>query len=311
MLPVILKEAMRMKKNKEGTQVAKHKDKKSFKARLSSIIMCAPVTIWSVLFVLVPVGMLLFMSFMTKGPLGKIVYKFTLDNYAEIFKPVYVTVVKQSLLIAVWTTVLTILLGYPLATVIAHVKKKTSGVLTVLLMLPLWVSGLVILYSFVVMLNNSGIINTVLMSLGIIKKPIDLLYNNFAVIVGMIYMFLPFAVLPMYSSIEKLDPGLIEASKDLGAGPIKTFCKVTLPLTAPGIFAAVILTLIPCIGYYMVTDMLGGGTSMMVGNLIYRQFTIARNWPFGAALSIILAAIILLMVLIYTKLGGDLDDLGA
>ena len=116
---------------------------------------------------------------------------------------------KQSLLIAVWTTVLTILLGYPLATVIAHVKKKTSGVLTVLLMLPLWVSGLVILYSFVVMLNNSGIINTVLMSLGIIKKPIDLLYNNFAVIVGMIYMFLPFAVLPMYSSIEKLDPGLI------------------------------------------------------------------------------------------------------
>ena len=189
-----------MKKNKEGTQVAKHKDKKSFKARLSSIIMCAPVTIWSVLFVLVPVGMLLFMSFMTKGPL---------DNYAEIFKPVYVTVVKQSLLIAVWTTVLTILLGYPLATVIAHVKKKTSGVLTVLLMLPLWVSGLVILYSFVVMLNNSGIINTVLMSLGIIKKPIDLLYNNFAVIVGMIYMFLPFAVLPMYSSIEKLDPGLI------------------------------------------------------------------------------------------------------
>lgn len=300
-----------MKKNKEGTQVTKHKDKKSFKARLSSIIMCAPVTIWSVLFVLVPVGMLLFMSFMTKGPLGKIVYKFTLDNYAEIFKPVYVTVVKQSLLIAVWTTVLTILLGYPLATVIAHVKKKTSGVLTVLLMLPLWVSGLVILYSFVVMLNNSGIINTVLMSLGIIKKPIDLLYNNFAVIVGMIYMFLPFAVLPMYSSIEKLDPGLIEASKDLGAGPIKTFCKVTLPLTAPGIFAAVILTFIPCIGYYMVTDMLGGGTSMMVGNLIYRQFTIARNWPFGAALSIILAAIILLMVLIYTKFGGDLDDLGA
>lgn len=259
-----------MKKNKEGTVVTKHKDKKSFKARLSSIIMCAPVTIWSVLFVLVPVGMLLFMSFMTKGPLGKIVYKFTLDNYAEIFKPVYVTVVKQSLLIAVWTTVLTILLGYPLATVIAHVKKKTSGVLTVLLMLPLWVSGLVILYSFVVMLNNSGIINTILMSLGIIKKPIDLLYNNFAVIVGMIYMFLPFAVLPMYSSIEKLDPGLIEASKDLGAGPIKTFCKVTLPLTAPGIFAAVILTFIPCIGYYMVTDMLGGGTSMMVGNLIYR-----------------------------------------
>lgn len=300
-----------MKKNSSVIATKKHKDKKSFKAKLSSVIMCAPISIWSVLFVIVPVIMLLFMSFMTKGPLGKIVYQFTLENYTEILKPVYLVVVKQSLVIALWTTLLTILLGYPLATFIAHVKKKTSGVLTVLLMLPLWVSGLVILYSFVVMLNNSGIINSILLSLGIIKKPIDLLYNNGAVIVGMIYMFLPFAVLPMYSSVEKLDPGLIEASKDLGAGPVKTFFKVTLPLTAPGIFAAVILTFIPCIGYYMVTDMLGGGTSMMVGNLIYRQFTIARNWPFGAALSIILAVIILLMVFVYTKLGGDLDDLGA
>ena len=202
-------------------------------------------------------------------------------------------------------------MGYPLAAFIANVKKKTSGVLTVLLMLPLWVSGLVILYSFVIMLNKTGVINTVLMNLHIIDKPLNMLYNNFAVIVGMLYMFLPFAVLPMYSSIEKLDKGLIEASKDLGAGPVKTFFKVTLPLTAPGIFAAVILTFIPCIGYYMVTDMLGGGTNMMVGNLIHRQFTISRNWPFGAALAMVLAVVIFIMLFVYTKLGGDLDDLGA
>ena len=208
-------------------------------------------------------------------------YQFTFDNYTEILKPVYLVVVKQSLIIAFWTTLLTILLGYPLAAFIARVKKKTSGVLTVLLMLPLWVSGLVILYSFVVILNRSGTLNSFLLTIGIIKKPLELLYTNFAVILGMIYMFLPFAVLPMYSSIEKLDPGLMEASKDLGAGPVKTFLKV------------------------------GGGTSMMVGNLIYRQYTIARNWPFGAALSIILAMIILLMVFIYTRFGGDLDDLGA
>ena len=179
------------------------------------------------------------------------------------------------------------------------------------MMLPLWVSGLVILYSFVIMLNKTGVINQFLINLHLIKKPLNLLYNNFAVIVGMIYMFLPFAVLPMFSSIEKLDKGLIEASKDLGAGPVKTFMKVTLPLTSPGIFAAVILTFIPCIGYYMVTDMLGGGTNMMVGNLIYRQFTISRNWPFGAALAMVLAIVIFLMLFIYTKLGGDLDDLGA
>ena len=223
----------------------------------------------------------------------------------------YATVIKQSLVVAGWTTLLTVLLGYPLANFIAKVKSKTSTILTVLLMLPLWVSGLVVLYSFVILLNNSGIINTVLLNLGIIGKPLQMLYNNFAVVAGMLYMFLPFAVLPMYSSIEKLDGGLIEASKDLGAGPVKTFMKVTLPLTSPGIFAAVILTFIPCIGYYMVTDMLGGGTNMMIGNLIYRQFTISRNWPFGAALSMVLALIILLMVFIYTKLGGDLDDLGA
>lgn len=288
-----------------------HKDKRSFKSLLASVVMCGPITIWSVLFIILPIILLAFMSFMTKGPLGRVVYEFTLDNYKEMFKPVYFIVIKQSLIIALWTTVLTVLLGYPLAAFIANVKKKTSGVLTILLMLPLWVSGLVILYSFVIMLNKTGIINTILLNLHIINSPLNLLYNNFAVIVGMLYMFLPFAVLPMYSSIEKLDKGLIEASKDLGAGPIKTFFKVTLPLTSPGIFAAVILTFIPCIGYYMVTDMLGGGTNMMVGNLIYRQFTISRNWPFGAALAMVLAIVIFIMLFIYTKLGGDLDDLGA
>ena len=248
---------------------------------------------------------------MTKGPLGIIQYKPTIDNYKEMFNPVYATVIKQSLVVAVWTTVLTVLMGYPLANFIAKLKSKTSSLLTVLLMLPIWVSGLVVLYSFVILLNSSGVINSFLMNIHLIKKPLELLYNNFAIVVGMIYMFMPFAVLPMYSSIEKLDPGLIEASKDLGAGPVKTFFKVTLPLTSPGIFAAVILTFIPCIGYYMVTDMLGGGTSLMIGNLIYRQFTVSRDWPFGAALSMVLALIIFLMVFIYTKLGGDLDDLGA
>lgn len=289
----------------------KKKTKKSFKSRMANIFMCAPITIWSILFIILPIVLLAYMSFMTKGPLGRVVYKFTFDNYLEILKPVYAVVIKQSLVIALWTTVLTVLLGYPLASLIAHMKSKNASLWTVLLMLPLWVSGLVILYSFVIMLNKTGVINTFLMNLHIIKKPINMLYNNFAVIVGMIYMFLPFAVLPMYSSIEKLDPGLIEASKDLGAGPVKTFLKVTLPLTSPGIFAAVILTFIPCIGYYMVTDMLGGGTNMMIGNLIYRQFTISRNWPFGAALAMVLAIVIFIMLFIYTKLGGDLDDLGA
>lgn len=286
----------------------KHKREQSVRATISNIIMCGPITIWSVVFILIPVVLLVFMSFMTKGPLGRIQYTFTFSNYTDIFKPVYWNVVVESLIIAFWTTLFTVLLGYPLGMVMSKLKKKTSGIVTIALMLPLWVSGLVILYSFVIMLNTSGSINTFLMHLGL-KEPLQLLYNRFAVIVGMVYMFMPFAVLPMYSSIEKLDPALIEASKDLGAKPVTTFFKVQLPLTSPGIFAGVILTFIPCIGYYMVADMLGGGQSMLVGNLIYRQFTISRNWPFGAALSVVLAAIILIMVKIYTKLGGSLDDL--
>ncbi len=278
---------------------------------ITRAVLRAPMTIWAILFIVAPMVLLAVMSFLTKGPLGMVQYKFTLENYTELANPVYAEVIEQSLIIAGWTTALTVLFGYPLAAFIAKVRTRTSAILTILLMLPLWVSGLVVLYSFVILLNSSGIINTFLEQAGVIDEPLELLYNNFAVVVGMIYMFLPFAVLPMYSSIEKLDHGLIEASKDLGAGPVKTFFRVSLPLTMPGIVAAIILTFIPCIGYYMVTDLLGGGTNLMIGNLIYRQFTISRNWPFGAALSMVLALIIFLMLLLYTRFGGDLDDLGA
>ncbi len=285
-------------------------EKKSLKDRLSAIVLCGPMTAWSLLFIVVPIVILAVMSFMTKGALGVIVPKFTLANYKALGDKVYLNVIVQSLIIAGWTTGLTILLGYPFATAMARMRARTSGVMMVLLMIPMWVSGLVIIYSFVILLNHSGIINTFLMHIGLIKSPKSMLYTNFSVICGMLYMFLPFAVLPMYSSIEKLDYNLVEASQDLGASPVRTFFKVTLPLTSPGIFAAVILTFIPCVGYYMVTDMLGGGTSMLIGNLIDRQFTIARNWPFGAALSMVLAIVIFAMVGIYTKLGGNLDDLG-
>lgn len=278
--------------------------------RFAQLFMCGPITIWSLIFIYAPVILLLIMSFMTKGPLGVIQYQFTLDNYKAMLDPVYFSVIKESVVIAFFTTVLSILMGYPLAYFMASQKAKVSGVLMVLMMLPFWTNELVIVYSFVILLNNSGIVNTLLGSVGLIKEPLNLLYNNFAVIVGMIYMLMPFAVLPMYSSIEKLDKGLIEASKDLGAGPVKTFFKVTLPLTSPGIFAGVILVFIPTIGYYQITDMLGGGTQMMVGNLINNQFSISRNWPFGAALSMILAVLILIMLFIYQKLGGDLDELG-
>ena len=289
----------------------KSKEKISLGTRISRLVMCGPITVWSLIFIIAPVLLLLFISFMTKGPLGIIQYKFTLENYKTILDPVYFSVVKESIVVAFTTTVLCVLMGYPFAYFMANKPAKVSGLLMILMMIPFWTNELVIVYSFVILLNSSGIINTMLMDLGIIKESLNMLYNNFAVVVGMIYMLMPFAVLPMYSSIEKLDKNLIEASKDLGAGPVKTFFRVVLPLTSPGIFAAVILVFIPTIGYYQITDMLGGGTQMMVGNLINNQFSLSRNWPFGAALSMVLAVLILVMLFIYTKLGGDLDDLGA
>lgn len=289
----------------------KSKEKVSFAKRISQIVMCGPITLWSLLFIIAPILILLFISFMTKGPLGVIQYVFTLDNYKAIFDPVYFSVVKESVVIAFITTLLCVIMGYPFAYFMANKSPKTSGLLMILMMIPFWTNELVIVYSFVILLNSSGIVNTLLSNLGIISDSLDLLYNNFAVVVGMVYMLMPFAVLPMYSSIEKLDKGLIEASKDLGAGPVKTFFNVVLPLTSPGIFAAVILVFIPTIGYYQITDMLGGGTQMMIGNLINNQFSISRNWPFGAALSMILAVLILAMLFVYKKLGGDLDDLAA
>lgn len=272
--------------------------------------LAAPIVIWTVLLIILPLLYLLFMSFMTKGLMGSIKYQLSLDSYKMIFDPVYAVVLEKSLVIALWSTVACVILGYPLAYFIAMKGSKKSRTYLLMLMIPFWTCVLVVIYSFVILLSNSGIINSFLLNLGIISKPKQLLYTDGAVMIGMVYNLLPFAVMPMYSSIEKMDFGLVEASKDLGAGPVKTFFKITLPMTKPGIFAAVILVFIPCIGYYMITDMLGGGTSIMIGNVIYNQFTSARNWPFGAALSIVLAAIILIMLRVYTKLGGDLDDLG-
>lgn len=291
-------------------KVRKGNAKRARRKGIGNIAMCAPIVIWAIVLIILPMLFLLFMSFMTKGPMGTVIYKFSLDSYPRIIAPEYWTVLKKSLLIAFISTAACIVMGYPLAYFIAS-KKKKSGTLLLMLMLPFWTCVLVIIYSFVILFCNSGVINSFLMMIGVIDEPIEMLYTTFSVSVGMVYMFLPFAVMPMYSSIEKLDKNLIEASKDLGASPVKTFFKVTLPLTKPGIFAAIILTFIPCVGYYQITDMLGGGTTMLIGNVIYNQFTTARDWPFGSALAVVLAVIILIMLYVYTKMGGDLDDLGA
>lgn len=286
------------------------KNKRKIKSKIvPALSMVGPISFWMIIFVIVPLIYVGFMSFMTRGTYGGINYKFTLENYKTIFDPLYFKVILNSIGIAFSSSVICILIGYPFAYYLTKIPVKKRGIMILLIMIPFWTSSLVRTYSWVILFNASGIVNKFLMALGLIEQPLQLLYNNYAVIVGIVYILLPFAILPLYSSIEKLDKSLIEASNDLGAKPYETFVKVTLPLTSSGIFASVILTFIPSLGYYFTADILGGGKIMMIGNLIKNQFTTAKNWPFGAAISLVLIAITLLVLYLYSRV-GDLDDLG-
>jgi spermidine/putrescine transport system permease protein len=271
--------------------------------------MVGPITFWLSVFVIVPLIYVGFMSFMKRGTYGGVNYQFTIENYKTIFDPLYFKVISNSIGIALISSIICILIGYPFAHFLSKQPPAKRGVFIMLIMIPFWSSSLVRTYSWVILLHASGILNSFLLKLGIIDAPLQLLYINSAVIVGVVYVLLPFAILPLYSSIEKLDKSLIEASSDLGAKPYKTFFKVTLPLTSPGIFASVILTFIPALGYYFTADVLGGGKVMMIGNLIKNQFTTAKNWPFGAAISLVLIAITLILLFLYTRV-GELEDLG-
>lgn len=284
---------------------------KKLKLTSSNLMVLAtvgPVSLWMILFVIAPIAYILFVSFMTKGTLVGIKLIPTVQSYVDILNPTYITVVTKSVFIAFMTTIFCLLLGYPMAYAMC-MKKKITGTLMTLLIVPFCCNTLIKCSSFVLLFNTSGVMNTILLKLGIISKPLDVLYNDTMIIIGMVYCLLPFAVLPIYSSIEKFDKSLLEASYDLGANRVRTLWRILLPLTGPGIFAAVLMVFIPSLGYYMVSDILGGGSSLIIGTLIKNQFTISRNWPLGAALSIVLIGLTLLLLFIYSRF-GDMDDLG-
>lgn len=283
------------------------KKKKRAKA-LPVISMVGPVSMWVLLLIFIPMIYIMIMSFLTRGTYGGIVFHFSLDGYKTLFDIKYMEVILKSVMISLRTTVMCILIGYPFAFYIAKQPSKKAAMLILLLMVPFWTSGLVKTYSWVLLLNATGIVNKILMGIGLISAPVQFLYNDYAVTLGLLYGFLPYAVLPMYSSIEKMDKSLLEASNDLGAKPVTTFFKVTLPLTAPGIFASVILVFIPSLGAYFTADALGGGTSLLIGSLIRNLFSVSKNWPFGAAVSVILVIFTLILLFLYSRV-GDMDDL--
>ena len=254
------------------------------------LLLLGPALGWWAVFLLVPVGLVIAYSVFQRGTYGGVVPTFTLDNFARAVDPLYLRVLLFSLRVAVIATVIALLIGYPAAYLIATLPRRWRTPVLVLVMLPFWTSLLIRTYAWIVLLNREGLINRGLESLGFINEPLPLLYNEFAIILGLVYGYLPLMILPIYSSIERLQPDLREASADLGGNPLRTFLRVTLPLTLPGLAAGCIFVFVPSLGNFIVPDLLGGGLSIMVGNLIQAQFLKARDWPFGAVLSLALIA---------------------
>ncbi|OJU18551.1 MAG: spermidine/putrescine ABC transporter permease [Clostridiales bacterium 43-6] len=284
--------------------------KQRFKKSLPKLVTVSPVSIWLLILIAIPLVYVLVISFASRSPSGGIEFAFTLENYGKLASADYLKIYGQSILIAFFTTVISIFISYPFAYHMANSSKTKRTILMLLVIVPFWTNSLIRLYGWKTILGTEGVLNNLLMDAHIIKEPLNMLFTTPAVVLGMCYTLLPFMILPLYASIEKLDRALLEAASDLGAKRIHSFFHVTLPLTSPGIFAGSIMVFIPALGYFFVSDLLGGGNTMLIGNLIKNQFNTSQNWPLGAALSIVLIIVTLILVKIYTKVGGKIDDLG-
>ena len=279
-------------------------------SKVFKTIYLLPVIIYSIILILLPLLYVLYLSFLTSDSYGGIINAFTLQNYIDIFDITYVKMFLKSGLIAIVTTIICILISYPFALILRGKSKQVQNLATKLIMIPFLTNSLIRTYGWIILLRKSGIINTGLINLGIIEKPLSLMYNNFGIIVGMSYTLLPFMLLPVCASVLAIDENIIEAARDLGAKPWQIFKKIILPQTLSGVFNGSIMVFIPAIGYFFIADILGGGKTMIIGNLIKNQFLQARNWPFGSAISIFLIIVTFALVKLYQRVGGKMDDLG-
>src|SRR5258705_1552439 len=244
---------------------------------------------------LAPLAIIVVYSLLSRGAYGGVELPWTLENYARLWDPVYGAIFLRSFWIAGVATALCLVLGFPLAMFIARSGSRKNLYLS-LVILPFSTSFLIRTYAWMFLLRDTGLINTALQALGLIREPLPMLYNDGAVILGLVYGFLPFTVLPLYATLERLDKSLREAAADLGARPITVLTRVTPPLCAPGISAAAILVFFPCLCTYITSDLLGGSKTLLIGNLVQNQFTASRDWPFGAALSLALMAVAMVLL---------------
>jgi spermidine/putrescine transport system permease protein len=268
-----------------------------------------PSTTWLLLFFLFPLIVILATSFMKRGAYGGVLLEINFQNYAKLLDSDFFIIFWRSIWLATSTTVISLLIGYPLAYFITRRSPRIRGLFVLMVIIPFWTNFLVRTYAWIVILRSEGVINSILMALGIIQEPLKMLFTPGSVLVGMIYGFLPFMVLPIYANLEKFDHSLMEAAYDSGANEIRAFLRIMLPLSMPGIVAGCILVFIPSIGAFITPDILGGAKNMMIGNLIDRQFKAGRNWPFASAISVALMAMVSLATMLYfriTKEGGRL-----
>nr|WP_315297431.1 spermidine/putrescine ABC transporter permease PotB [Raoultella terrigena] len=271
-------------------------------------VVIATIVGWLVLFVFLPNLMIIGTSFLTRDDANFVKLVFTLDNYARLLDPLYYAVLLHSLNMALMATLACLLLGYPFAWFLARLPEKVRPLLLFLLIVPFWTNSLIRIYGLKIFLSTRGYLNEFLLWLGVIETPLRIMYTPSAVIIGLVYILLPFMVMPLYSSIEKLDRPLLEAAKDLGASRLQTFIRIIIPLTMPGIIAGCLLVMLPAMGLFYVSDLMGGAKNLLIGNVIKSQFLNIRDWPFGAATSITLTLVMGLMLLIYWRAARLLNN---
>jgi spermidine/putrescine transport system permease protein len=262
--------------------------------------LLAPGGLWLLVFFLVPILIMFVYSVMPRGIYGGVERGFTLEHYGRFFDPLYLEVLQRTFVWSSACTIICLVLGYPVAYVIVR-SRRWRNLLLFLVVLPFWTSFLVRTFAMIFLMRDTGLINNWLLKLGLIDQPLTMLYTPFAVMAGLVYGFLPFMILPIYASLEKLDLSLLEAAEVLGARPRARFRRVTLPLSMPGVVAGCLLVFIPALGSFLTADLLGGAKQLMIGNLVQNQFSAARNWPFGSAASFIVMALVLAAVMLYLR----------
>lgn len=275
------------------------------------LVTISAIWLWLSFFVLLSFCMIVIASFLTPSDQTIFALPFTLHNYMQTLSPIYLKIFLKSFYLAILCVIFCLILAYPFASILAKLNPKYKDFLLLLLMIPFWTSSLVRSYAIIAIIKTKGILNTVLIGLGIIHHPLQLLFTNTAVIIGLLYNLLPFMILPLYANIEKLDPKLVEAARDLGANWLTTFRRVTLPLSMPGIISGTILVMLPAMTLFYIPDLLGGAKSLLIGNLIEYQFFIGHNWAQGCAVSILLTLVMGLMLFVYWRSSKGSQNQGA